>query len=425
MPYYERLIDLQATDVAQVGGKAANLGELLNLGIPVPQGIVVTTQTYREFMEQTELLPIISKFLIDLDAEDTAAVYFAGSRIKQIISATPWPSELIGTLGTWESGTKRYAVRSSATDEDSGAASFAGQHATFLHVLGDGVIARRIKDCFASLFEPRALAYRVQNGLSVLDSDIAVVVQEMIEPRFSGVLFTRDPNTGEAKTIIEVVAGLGEALVSGAVTPARYEVANINGAVKQVSPGQQERQLQQAYGNNPGTRWVPVKIAPSTIAEHQVLELAEVGQKLEIHCGCPQDVEYAIDSQGNLHILQTRPITTGTKQDQAALDLTILAQGGPASFGIGQGPVRQITCLADLANVQEGDVLITEMTTPDYVPVFSKIAGLVTALGGSTCHAAIVSREFNLPCVVGVGSVQFTQGQQVTVDGYNGLVYQS
>ena len=418
------LDQVNSSHVQSVGGKAASLGEMISAGVEVPPGWVATTELYREFLETTGLKPILRKFTDELKTAEPAQVHFIGNRLKQVISCQKWAPELRNRLLTIHADT-RYAVRSSAVDEDSLDTSFAGQHSTFLNVRGRESILARVKDCFASLYEPRALAYRLKHGLDVLDCSIAVVIQELILPKYSGVMFTADPNTGAAKTVIEVVEGLGEALVSGVVTPTRWEVTFVKGGMdmERVQVGTQIRKLTTAPSGD-STRWVACT-HPDGIPDYLVSQLAELGQTLVAHYnGVPQDIEFAVAGDDDIFILQSRPITTGSKKLSQALALPVIAKGGAASFGVGTGPVRRIHHTNELLTVQEGDVLVTEMTTPDYVSVFPKLAGLVTSLGGSTCHAAIVSREFNLPCVVGIGTLEgLSTGNVITVDGANGLVH--
>ena len=422
---------LNDDDHGRIGGKAANLGVLIRQGCNVPAGFVVTAAAYETFLEDTGLRANLEKFVAALNLEDPRALHFVAGRIRQIIVATPWPLRLkrvILDAYYHETSSNGYeepvvAVRSSALDEDSAEASFAGQHATYLGVSGAPDLLVAIRRCFASLYEPRALAYRLRQGRPIQGAGIAVVVQVLLDSSISGVMFTQDPNTGEAKTVVEAVFGLGEVLVSGQVTPDRYTV--VDGEVDEIFTYSQYRSLTYHPGTKK-TRYKDVSFPHAQkLSSLSILELAEVGQQLAAHYGTPQDIEWAINSNGVLYLLQARPITTVEAKAKAnLLQIAPIAQGTAAAFGIGTGPVRRVNSVADLATVQPGEVVVTEMTTPDYVPIFDIIAGLVTDLGGATCHAAIVSREFNLPCVVGAThATSLTEGQVVTVDGSNGVVY--
>ena len=411
------------------GGKGMNLGELIQSGAKVPPGFVVTVVAYDSFLNETGLRDTIRKFTAAMDIADSRQFHFIAGRIRQIIEATPWPKSLEKVVSQHYAkmknpqtyGSPYVAVRSSATDEDSSGASFAGQHSTFLGIRGTKDVLKSIRSCFASLYEARALAYRLRAGLDITDAKIAVVVQTMIAPKTSGVMFTRDPNTGDDSVIIEAVYGLGEALVSGEITPSHYELKGDGQMVVEDQP--QEKQLVYTEGT---TQWKSLFYgSASKLSTSDIRVLSRIGRDIEEHYGSPQDIEWAKGSDDNFHILQTRPITTGDKVQSAVVDRPTVAKGAAASFGIGVGPVRIINSVEELDKVKEGDILVTTMTTPDFVPVFDKIAGLVTDLGGSTCHAAIVSREFDIPCVVGTvkGTADMTNDKIVTVDGGNGLVY--
>ena len=412
--------DLRASNAPTAGSKGANLGELASTGVPVPGGFVVTTGTFQDFFQANALKDTLTKFTDALDYDDPKRLHFIAGRIRQIMGATPWVGGAPKAMRNEANPFKRYAVRSSAIGEDGEATSFAGQHSTFLNVeISD--ISNRVKQCFASLFEPRALTYRHEQGLPLETAQMAVVVQEMVRAQVSGVMFTRDPNTGESRTVIEAVKGLGEALVSGAVTPDHYEVEN---GVIMV----EERHPQATYLDGGLGEWKPVRTYRQDdlkLTHFQVYDLVALGAQIEAHYKAPQDIEWAIDEGGDIQILQTRPITTTGKTKAAALDRPIIAKGASACFGMATGPVRLITSVGALDQVKDGDILVTSMTNPDFVPVFKKLAGLITDLGGATCHAAIISREFNLPCVVGtsVATAVLNDGDIVTVDGGNGLVY--
>ena len=412
--------DLRATNAPTVGSKGANLGELTSAGVQVPDGFVVTTGSFQDFFKANNLDSTLTKFTDSLDYTDPKRVHYIAGRIRQIIGATSWTGGTPQDIKDLSQTHTRYAVRSSAIGEDGESTSFAGQHSTFLNVERQDIPAR-VKQCFASLFEPRALSYRAEHNLPIESAQMAVVVQEMVRSRVSGVMFTRDPNTGENRVVIEAVLGLGEALVSGAVTPDRYEVEN--GVIMSELVSTQANQVDAISGE-----WSHVstyKQGQRKLETNQIKELVALGKKIEEHYGAPQDIEWALGDYAQIYILQARPITTTGKAKNAALDKPIATKGSSACFGMATGPVRIIKDAKDLDEVKSGDILVTTMTDPDFVPVFKQLAGIITDLGGTTCHAAILSREYDLPCVVGTGSATKTlkNGEMVTVDGSNGVVY--
>ena len=396
---------LTREDVALTGGKAASLGELNDAGVPVPKGFVITIEAFQQFMTHTGLDKIVAKFLAAIDPDDQQRINYVSSRLRQVIKATPLPYQLRYAIDAsysllWEESDQAVAVRSSAVDEDSADASFAGQHDTFLGVREIERIVDKVRACFASLYEPRAMSYRLKKGLKLEDIKIAVVIQEMVDPEASGVMFTRDPNTHEHKTIIESVFGLGEGLVSGEIIPSHYEATWYEEAGggwyidrKEIP---QELYYRSTYLDGPrrtSLSW-SARLAQKLNA-NDITYLATQGQELEQRYNTPLDIEFVKTYDGDILFLQARPITTGEEQQKAqVLQQDIAAQGYAASYGIAVGKVRHIAKTHNLSNLQTGDILVTEMTTPDHVPAFDKIAGLVTHIGGVTCHAAIVSREY-------------------------------
>ena len=443
-----KLADSKEGRLDMVGGKAYNLGELIQAGQNVPPGFVITTHAYEQWLDTMGLNKKLGKFVEALQGTtDLKRINYISNRIQQIISVTSFHSPLTNyirsMLAKCSLEYEYVAIRSSAVGEDGEDTSFAGQHATYLGVYGLDNIIQRIRACFSSLYSFRALSYRVRRGLPLDNIRMAVVVQKLVEVSRSGVMFTQNPNTNDRETIIEAVWGLGEALVSGNVTPDKYVVhvgKPVEGDayswqignrvyVTDIDFAMQEKRLALQYGDYRTTGWydVPrhVTIAPK-LEERHVEKLYSSGAAIEKwYDNVPQDIEWAIDDNERLYIVQARPLTAiRDNKVEAELDLPVLATGSPASFGIGIGPVRVIENEDQLENVKKGDVLVTSMTTPDYVPVFDKISGIATKLGGTTCHAAIVSREYNIPCVVGLGNIaMLTDGKIVTVDGSNGIVY--
>ena len=417
--------DLRATDAGLVGGKAANLGELTYVQVAdVPGGFVILPIVFTNFLVSSGLDQVLAKFIEALDPSDLKRLHFIAGRIRQIIGATPWPYEFKDELwNKMSSAPSGWAVRSSAIGEDGEGTSFAGQHDSYLRVYS-GQVPTKVKQCFASLYEPRALAYRLEHGLSVEDAQMAVVVQQMVSSKVSGVMFTQDYNTGEDKVIIEAVWGLGEAIVSGQVTPDHYEVDPVALEILDLQSKYQDQKISEKAGG-----WIPVlssQKAACKLSQQKIRQLASIGSDLAQHYGYPLDIEWAMDDD-QFYVLQARPITSKAKDKGTGLDKPVRVSGAAASFGMGTGPVRVITNVSQLSEVQPGDVLVTRMTTPDYVPVFKLLSALVTDLGGATCHAAIISREFNLPCVVGTQSATtiLMPGELVTVDGGHGVVHQA
>jgi pyruvate,water dikinase len=426
------LEDVRSTDLATVGGKAASLGELTGAGLPVPPGFVVTADTYRTFIEEAGIDEELFE-AVDVDAEDSAALAAGHERATELIMETAMPEsvreEILAAYRSLGEGETFVAVRSSATAEDLPDASFAGQQETFLNVTESDLV-ERVKECWASLFSQRAIYYRNQKGFPHAEVDIAVVVQTMVDAEKSGVMFTSHPSTGDPRIIIEAAWGLGEAVVSGAVSPDNYVVDRKTGDLEQVTVA--TKKLMHSKDEATGEtveREVPAdKQDRQVLTEAEVARLVELGERVEDHYGEPQDVEWAI-VDGEVYMLQSRPITT----IDADADGDAGAEGGDgerllsglgASPGTVSGTVRIVTKLDHLDQVREGDVIVTEMTMPDMVPAMKRAAAIVTDEGGMTSHAAIVSRELGVPAVVGTesGTRVLTDGQVVTVDGEMGTV---
>lgn len=430
-------MEVDKEDLHLVGGKGANLGELTKLEIPVPPGFIVTTQSYFHFLEESNLSKKIGDILSKLNPDDSKQLIKAATRIKDLITNAEMPKQIADEIReAYEKLGGLVAVRSSATAEDLPEASFAGQQRTFLNIQGEEEVVSAVQGCWASLFEPRAIFYREQqHGLDHLRVGIAVVVQRMVQSDESGVMFTREPVSNEDKITIEAVYGLGEAVVSGGVTPDLYLVDKKNFAIIHKMISRQEWQLVKRPKGSKDIEETNIKLpvpdvlqGKQKLSDREVLSLAKLGAKIEKLYKFPQDIEWA-KGDGKLYIVQTRPITTLKQIEEAQLselqDATVLLRGSPAGPGIGSGPVRivQDTCKIDA--VKKGDVLVAEMTTPDFVPAMKRAAGIITDRGGRTCHAAIVSRELGIPCVVGTGDAtkKLKLEQMVTVDGSKGNVY--
>jgi len=441
------LDDVRSTDVGTVGGKAASLGELTAAGLPVPPGFVVTAGTYRTFIEEAGIDDELFE-AVEVDSEDSAALAEAHERAHELIMETPFPeevkTEIIESYREVGDGEAFVAVRSSATAEDLPDASFAGQQETFLNVTEEDLL-QRVKECWASLFSQRAIYYRNQKGFPHHEVDIAVVVQQMVDAEKSGVMFTSHPSTGEKRIIIEAAWGLGEAVVSGSVSPDNYVVDRESGEVETVTVA--DKKVMCVKDPDTGhTEEVEVpeeKRNERVISDEEIGELVELGEIVEDHYDTPQDVEWAI-FEGEVYMLQSRPITTiddseiedgadvesgvtngtGGGSDHAGGEGKVILRGLGASPGIASGNARLVSKLDHLDQVAEGDIIVTEMTTPDMVPAMKRAAGIVTDEGGMTSHAAIVSRELGVPAVVGTGSGsrELPDGRTITIDGDKGTI---
>ncbi|WP_284014333.1 phosphoenolpyruvate synthase [Halobaculum litoreum] len=452
------LDDVTADDLDTVGGKGASLGELTGAGLPVPPGFVVTAGTYRTFIEEAGIDEELFAAM-EIDPEDSAALRAAEATARDLILGTDLPesvrTEVLDAYRSMGDGDAFVAVRSSATAEDLPDASFAGQQETFLNVREEALI-ERVKECWASLFSQRAIYYRQQKGFPHSEVDIAVVVQRMVDAEKSGVMFTSHPSTGEPEIIIEAAWGLGEAVVSGSVSPDNYVVDRETAAVEDVTVADKKLLMEK----DPETgetveRAVEEERRTARVLEDAEIErLVELGRRVEDHYGTPQDVEWAV-YDGEVYMLQSRPITTiseaagassspsGQEREAATnggvdagdgsgaataaadgADDEVILRGLGASPGIVSGTVRIVTKLDHLDQVAEGDIIVTEMTMPDMVPAMKRAVGIVTDEGGMTSHAAIVSRELGVPAVVGTGSATsaLSDGQSVTIDGDKGTI---
>lgn len=437
MKYVIKFEDLTKNDIGIAGGKGANLGELTQAGIPVPPGFVVTAETYDKFMQDTGIFNSVMDILEEVDINNTKQLQEAAEEIKKIIIETPIPEDISTmiieaynqlSIRVGEDDGADVAIRSSATAEDLPEASFAGQQDTFLHVQGIDQVIEYVRKCWASLFEARAIFYREENDFEHSKVYIAVVVQQMVDSDKAGVMFTVNPSTGENVALIEGSWGLGESVVSGTVTPDNYVVNKDNNEIVTVVISDKKTMF---ANDEEGTSvQVPVpeeKRNERVLPDDELIELVEMGKRVQAHYGKPQDTEWAFHD-GNLFLLQSRPITTLGNAEEAAdddVDLEVLIRGLGASPGLASGVVKVVKSLDELDKIQDGDVMVVAMTTPDMVPAMKRANGIVTDEGGVTCHAAIISRELGIPCVVGTGDATTTlkEGSEVTADGKKGLVY--
>jgi len=426
--------DISKQDVAVAGGKGANLGELTRAGLPVPPGFVVTASAYLEALDIAGVRADLRERAASADTLDEEALTALVSDMRELVHKAGIPDALRhDVLDAYHRlGNDEYvAVRSSATAEDSATTSFAGMNETFTNVRGDDDLLARIVDCWASLFGARVLAYRATQG--VLDEPaIAVVVQRMVNSDRSGVMFTIDPSTGDtSRIVIEAAFGLGEVVVGGQVEPDTYIVTKQGSTIAtrvgaktfQIVRGPDGRD--QRIDNDAETAGRRV------LRDDQVLELAELARRVEKHYGAPQDTEWAIEGDRTFFV-QSRPITTLAPKSgvERSADASVL--GAPLVSGLGTAPgitTGRVRILHDPSEghlLEAGEILVAPMTNPDWVPAIRRAGALVTDSGGMTCHAAIVSRELGVPCVVGTrrATSVLHDGMIVTVDAARGTVYE-
>ena len=448
---------LRKTDIPSVGGKNASLGEMINAGIPIPPGFAVTAYSYKRFIEETGISEKIYTVIKEkvTDPNDPKQYEIASKKIREIIESTPVPKDIEEAVRNAYQALCRklntnavfVAVRSSATAEDLPDASFAGQQETYLNVKGEDELLKKTVKCWSSLFTPRAIFYRTEKGFAHENVFISVGIQKMVNAKAAGVTFTINPVTGDPnQLVIDGNYGLGESVVSGAVTPDNFIVdkTTLNMVEKRIA----KKTLQYVRDPNTGKTVhmeVPLeKQEQSCLSDEEILKLAELAKIIEQHYGKAQDIEWAIDSElpfpHNILIVQSRPETVWSVKRAEAPEkveaermkptetLNVAVKGIPAgkrSYGIG---VAKVVSNPEEAGklMQKGDVLVTDMTNPDYVP-FMKLAGaIVTDKGGVTCHAAIVSRELGIPCVVGTSNATklMVTGKEYTVDSRSGVVYE-
>jgi pyruvate, water dikinase len=442
-------------DVAFVGGKGANLGELTNAHIPVPPGFIVTSEAYYSFLEKTQIMSEIKKLLNSINTQDSRQLQSVAEIIQQIIVKSEVQPDLVREIYSAYKmmGGGLVAVRSSATAEDLPDASFAGQQSTFLNVQGQENVVKAVKECWASLFNARAIFYRVEQKFDHFKVGIAVPVQRMVQSKSSGVMFTLEPVTSDKrKIVIEAVYGLGEAIVSGEVTPDLFIIDKEDLRIISKTINKQEWQL--IKNPSAGTDLLNVKVnipiekqIAQKITDEEVIQLAVIGKNIEKHYNFPQDIEWAKED-GHIYITQARPVTTikESQEDRELLEdniyeigsalgdlfetafsprTPVLLSGSPASPGMASGPVRVMEDATQIYKIVAGDILVAKMTTPDYVPAMKRAVAIITDQGGRTSHAAIVSRELSIPCVVGAPDATsiLKDGQIITVDGSTGKIY--
>lgn len=449
--------ELTKNDIPLVGGKNANLGEMMQAEIPVPDGFAITAEAYEQFITNTGIANKIYRIIEETvtQKDDPRQFEEASRKIRSIIESSTMPEKIASAVNaayrrlSTENPTKDFsvAVRSSATAEDLPDASFAGQQETYLNVQGTDALIEKTVKCWSSLFTPRAIFYRTEKGFKHEDVLISVGVQKMVDARSAGVMFTINPVTGDKdQIVIEGTWGLGEAVVSGSETPDHFLVNKSNSAIL-------ERRIAKKtieYKRNAKTGETEHVEVPSNrqekpcLSDKEIIKLTELGVKINQHYGTPQDIEWAIDSHQpfpeNIFIVQSRPETVWSKEQEAktikevkpGLETTsstreVVARGiaaGRRDTGVG---VAKVVFSPEEASktVEKGDILVTTMTNPDFVPYMKVASAIVTDKGGVTAHAAIVSRELGIPCIVGTETATKTMitGEEYTVDARNGVVY--
>ncbi|HUY23496.1 MAG TPA: phosphoenolpyruvate synthase [Acidimicrobiales bacterium] len=441
--------DVGLDDAPQVGGKGANLGELTAAGLPVPPGFIVTSDAFLDAIDRSGARARLRDVIAGAVPDDPASLAAGARQAQELVTATPVPPDLADAvrdayrrLGP---GT-RVAVRSSGTSEDSAGTSFAGMNATFTNVAGDEELLARIVDCWASLYGERVISYRASQEVGE-EPSLAVVVQQMVPSERSGVMFTVDPSRAHPDhLVVEAAFGQGEVVVSGQVEPDTYVVERSGPTLLHVRIGIKTTKIVQ--GADGHDRQVDLDAGEGSrrvLTDEEVLGLARLGLAVEAHYGTPQDVEWAI-AGGNTYLVQSRPITTLADRPPrdvpsptgaamgspapvgtaTAPTVTVLVSGLAASAGRASGHVRVLRSPDEGAALLDGEILVAPMTSPDWVPTMRRAAALVTDGGGMTCHAAIVTRELGVPCVVGArnATTVLRDGEMVTVDGAKGEVYE-
>ena len=430
MRYVEDIANLGMADAEEAGGKGANMGEMVAAELPVPPGFVVLRDSYLVSMRGGGVSD-------DLNAAHREALLAAGdpgrfdemcAKMKALVLQAGMAADVRDRIleAYRAMGADSFvAVRSSATGEDGADASFAGMNETFTNVRGEQDLIEKVGQCWASLFGPRVVAYRASRGFTA-DPAMAVVVQLMIASERSGVAFTADPTTDATdRVVVEGAFGQGEVVVSGSVEPDTYVVAKETGEILSRRMGYKSfKIIRGADGKDQRIDLDEAQAQAQVLSDDEIRAIADIAVRSERHAGCPQDTEWAI-ADGTIYIVQTRPITTLNRAGKPAAEQhEVLLQGLPAVPGAASGEVRVLMDVRDGARLQDGEILVAQMTNPDWLPTMRRAAALVTDTGGMTCHAAIVARELGVPCIVGARTAtkDLTDGMVVTVDGTHGRV---
>lgn len=449
--------EITLKDLPKVGGKNASLGEMIrhltSKGIKVPEGFAITTKAFAEFVDNSALEGKINAALEGLDPDNPSDVAERGKKVRKMFLESPFPPELQREIeyGYWELGRKlnipnpSVAIRSSATSEDLEGASFAGQHETMLNVRGETAVLKAIKQCFASLFTDRAIAYRVHKGFGQIGNLLSVGVQRMVRSDLacSGVMFTLDTESGFDNVVyITGSWGLGEMIVQGAVNPDQFyvfkpSIGKFEDPIIEKKLGSKQQKLVYAE-KGPGMMDIEVSEADRqrfVLSDEEIVKLAEWACIIENHYKKHMDIEWAKDGiTGEMYIVQARPETVHAVKAQNVLETyvledkgDVLTRGEAVGSKIGRGLVKVLESAYEISEFRKGEVLVTDKTDPDWEPIMRIASAIVTDRGGRTCHAAIVSRELGIPCIIGTGtgSRVLKTGQEVTIDTSEGqgLVY--
>jgi pyruvate, water dikinase len=433
--------ELSIQDTESAGGKGANLGELSRADVPVPLGFVATAAAFQSFLDAAGLRRTIIDSLVTLNVDDNEILRQKAEELQQQVRRAPIPDDLReGVIAAYRKLAQRIgepepfvAVRSSATVEDMPGTSFAGMNETFLNVRGEEALLEAIRNCWASLYGARVIFYRRKQQVPEERMAIAVIVQQMVASESAGVMFTLNPANNDHRTVvIEGAFGLGDTVVSGQVSPDHWEVNKDTLEITRqwISP-KHVLTYRDEQGRNQRRELAPEEAERPSLTSAQVKHLAGLALQIEKHYGCPQDVEYARLGE-KIYIVQSRPVTglaqdetrPGTRSVPRTNGQEVLVRGRGASPGSGIGPARVLKSLADSSKLQPGDVLVARMTEPDWTPLMKKAAAIVTDEGGMTAHAAIVSRELGIPCIVGTQEAtrRIAEGTLVTVDANQGVV---
>lgn len=448
MPFVLTPKDIKKAEVSVLGGKGMHLAEMINGGFPVPEAYFITAGAYKEFIEINKLRPKIMQVINASDLTSIDSLRNASEKIKEVIMGAAYPLAVRdailrayrdmtygyvkgAAIELIKAGTDKpfVAVRSSSVLEDIAKTSAAGQQDTFLNVRGEQELLDSVKKCWASLYTARSIYYRHKEN-QPQDTSICVIIQRMVNSESSGVSFTVDPINpvdGENKIVSEACWGLGETIVQGQVDPDRYIVDKTTGQILDKRIGNKKiMRIKDPYSGKTVIRDVPDnKRQMQILTDEQIVSLSAYCKKIEQFYKYPQDIEWGVE-RGKIYILQSRAVTALEKKEAVAERAeTPLVTGYGASPGIATGIVKIVKDLEELNKISQGDVLVTTMTSPDMVPAMEKSVAIVTNEGGSTCHAAIVSRELGIPCIVGTTNATeiLQENQKITVDAYHGKVF--
>lgn len=437
--------DIDKTDAKLVGIKGSNLGELTNAGLNVPPGFIITTTAYFEFLKSTDLSGKIKGLLKKINPNDSKKLHEISAKIQKLIIDKPVPKSLSQEINKaykelYLNGSSNIfvAVRSSIVDEDLPTADFTGQSKTFLNVVGSDEVIKSVKECWASLFSARAIYYRALHKIDQMKVSMAVPIQKMVQADKSGVMFTTDPiSNNQNKIIIEAGLGLGEAIVSGLVTPDMY-VINKDGyeILEKIVNRQQWKIVRNRVGNKHVS--IPSESQNNqTLTDSEIVSLAKIGEKIEAHFGEPQDIEWAIEGR-ELYFLQSglvsynnrektdnKPENISNSSQVVNCQLEVIVKGVSVSLGLASGRVRVLHKVSEIEEVEKGDILVAEKMTLDFMPAIQKAGAIVLDTGSANSFVAASAQELGIPCIINCGSASHNlkDNQIVTVDGANGAIY--